>query len=266
MAKDGGVPGAFVSASQQPAIKFLVESALRRVKSSRELEAPRSRKAWVDHFARTLISDSETSHRSAIAALIANGVQSREVYDFYIPASARRLGELWVSDRVSFVEVTIGAARLQALFRDRPDDVAPGGHQTIPLGQTVLMAIPAFEEHSLGAFVAADQLRRHGLWVHMGIGLTAEEIGQLVEAKCFSLVGISVATPGTLEKVTEVVDYLRSNLEHVPPIVIGGRAVTDLAKVTEQTGADLAVRTAREAVEKCGLSTVGSSLLSETRG
>ena len=134
------------------------------------------------------------------------------------------------------------------------------GSATIPLGQSVLMIIPTFEQHSLGAFVAADNLRRHGIWVHMAFALEAHEIAELITHNRFMMVGLSLATSGGVEKTTVLVEYLRAKIDHVPPIVVGGAVVVDRAQVQRRTGADFAVKSAREAIEKCGLSTVGVSL------
>ncbi len=245
---------------RQPAIRFLVESALRKVKSGQAGEMPADREGWVERLCEALMSESETSHRAVIASLMATGIDRREFYEFYVPSAARRLGEMWVKDEASFVDVTVGGGRLQALFRDRSGEGGRNYDRVIPLGESFLMAVPAFEQHSLGAFVAADQLRRHGVWVHMGIGLTLSEIADVVQEHRFAAVGLSLATWNTVEKATEVVDYLRSHLDHVPPIVVGGRAVTDRRKVAQRTGADFAVRTAREAIERCGLATTGTAL------
>ncbi|EPX75982.1 PpaA, heme-binding protein SCHIC domain protein sensory protein, regulator for photosystem formation [Salipiger mucosus DSM 16094] len=252
--------GSGVQPERAPAIRFLVESALRKVNSSRAGQTPRHRGEWVELFVEALMSESETSHKSVLASLMANGIGSQELYDYYVPEASRRLGELWVKDRASFVDVTVGAARLQALFRNRPDGASGRFDRSIPLGESFLMIVPTFEDHSLGAFVAADQLRRHGVWVHMGIGMSPQELVDFIGARRFSALGISAATWNTLEKVTELVDYCRSKLDHVPPVVVGGRAVSHYAKVTERTGADFAVKTAREAVERCGLSTVATEL------
>jgi len=168
---------------------------------------------------------------------------------------------LWVADRASFVDVTVGAGRLQALFR--ASDIKGGGRwldRAIPLGQSVLMVLPAFEGHSLGGFIAADHLRRHGLWVRMAIALDNWELAQLLESTRFSMVGISVATWNSVENAAEIVDHLRTNVSDLPPIVIGGRVVADAEAVVQRTGADFAVRSAREAIERCGLTTVATSL------
>lgn len=246
---------------KQPAIRYLAESALREVMSTRRAAQPQTRAEWVAHMCEALISSSDTSHKVVVASLLARGVTNEELYQIYVPQAADLLGELWVADRVSFVDVTVGAARLQKLFRDRPDDLGsslPGA--TIPLGQSVLMVIPLFEQHSLGAFVAADNLRRHGIWVHMAVALEASEIADLVTHNRFMMLGMSLATWGTVEKAAGLVAYLRAKLDHLPPIVIGGGAVVDREQVQRKTGADFAVKSAREAIEKCGLSTVGVPL------
>ena len=44
---------------------------------------------------------------------------------------------------------------------------------TVPLGHRILLVIPPGEDHTLGAFIAASQFRRYGLWVHLAIGQSA---------------------------------------------------------------------------------------------
>lgn len=254
--------GSGLSRKREPAIKFLVESALRSVLSKSQSDKPRSREEWVAHLAEAMISDSETSHHAAISSLVATGVSSEEVYQKYIPAVSRFLGEMWVSDKASFVDVTVGAARLQALFRNKAEPGESGWlSRSIPLGQSVLMIVPSFENHSLGAFVAADQFRRHGLWVHMAIGLEDAEIAALVESSGFSLLGITAATAKSVERCRNVVEYLKSQVEHCPPIAIGGFAVENTEAVEYMTGAEFAVKSVREAVERAGLSSVAGTAL-----
>ncbi|MEO1749475.1 MAG: hypothetical protein AAFR27_12825, partial [Pseudomonadota bacterium] len=90
--------------SQRPAIRFLVESALRKVVHSQENALPRTRDDWTVRLCDALMSESETSHKAVISSLLASGVSTDEVYQTYIPEAARYLGELWVADRASFVD------------------------------------------------------------------------------------------------------------------------------------------------------------------
>jgi len=249
-----------VSKSSRPALRNLVESALREVISDKNKSRPRTREEWVVHLAEALMSDSDAPSGVAFASLMSNGVSQEEIYQVYIPAAARYLGELWVSDRATFVEVTVGASRLQKFLRSQTEDL-PGTWPglSIPLGQSILMVIPRFENHSLGAFVAADNLRRHGIWVHMGISLDGGELADMINSNRFSAVGITLSTPNSVEKAAELVDFVRNRLDHIPPVVVGGRAVEIVPDVAGRAGADFAALSAREVIEKCGLSTMAQS-------
>jgi len=243
--------------AQKPAIRFLVESALRQVASDRRIASAQGREDWIAHLVEVLLAETDAPLRSLLSSLRESGVSHDKIYQSYVPDAARYLGELWVSDKASFVDVTIGAGRLQALFRGRDNQVpaAPVGH-SIPLGHSVLMIVPEFEDHSLGAFVAADALRRHGLGVHMGIGLNADELVALIASNRFSMIGITLGTPITVEKAKGLISTLRQAVDYLPPLVIGGHAVDLVPDAARSCGADHMARSAEEALSLCGLPSV----------
>jgi hypothetical protein len=254
------IPPAAAPVIRPGAVRHLVAAALQQVRAARGGSRPRDREGWVAHLCEALMSEAETSHHAAVAALMASGVSSDDFFAEYVPAAARRLGALWVQDRANFVAVTLGAGRLQALTRGRLRDGSGAYDRCIPLGESFLMVIPAYEDHALGAFLAADQLRRHGVWVHMAIQMPPEELAALIATRRFAAVGLTAATPATVDRLGETIADLRNKLDPLPPIVVGGRAVSALGHVAERTGADFAVETVREAVEHCGLSSLGASL------
>lgn len=245
------------------ALNYLVESALRKVATNFTDNRPRSREEWVERLCQALMSEAEASHHAVISALRAVGVSSEALLQDYVPAAAQRLGEMWISDQASFVEVTVASSRLQALFRSSRG--APPGawaDRSIPLGQSALLIIPAFEQHTLGAFVAADHFRRHGVWVRMSIGLEEQELADVMRANRFSMLGLSLSTWKSVEMTGKLVEYLRAQVNGLPPIVVGGRIVSDRAPVQKASGADFAVKSVREAIERSGLATVSEPLLS----
>jgi methylmalonyl-CoA mutase cobalamin-binding subunit len=258
---DTGARGAVGKDGRGPAIRFLVESALRKIASDYVERSPQGREEWVERLCAALMSDAESSHRTVLASLIATGVSSEEIYLDYVPAAAKRLGEMWISDTASFVDVTLGASRLQALFRKAGDARGlPMLDRSIPLGQEILMVIPPFEQHSLGAFVAADTFRRHGVWVRMAIGLEEAELVELLRAGRFSALGLTLATRKSVDQAGELIEYLRMNVRSLPPIVVGGRIVGERGAGVRRCGADHAVMSVREAIERCGLATVTERL------
>ena len=179
------------------------------------------------------------------------GLSDEEIVDRIIPAAARRIGEQWVRDELSFVEVTIGASRMQELAR------ALGGRSatvptTIPLGFNALLIVPKEEQHTMGAFVAADQLRRKGLWVHMAIGQDASELDRTVTNDHFSMIGISAASRSSLKSVKTIVQILKERETSIP-VVLGGNILNVVDDVKFRTGVDFVTSEVEKAIEVCGL-------------
>ena len=135
--------------------------------------------------------------------------------------------------------------------------------RSIPLGQSILLVIPQFEDHSLGAFVAADQFRRHGIWVHLAISLESSEVVKLVAGGRFAMVGFTLSTGNSLDKMTDMVSDIRAGVPECPPLIIGGNVVDQVSTVADQTGATYAVGSVREAIERCSLASVAEPLSSE---
>lgn len=245
-------------------IRFLVESALRSVATHKNHAKPASRFEWVRHLCDALIAESETAYRSVISDLVLNGFDPDDIYQSIVPDAARHLGEMWLHDEATFVEVTTGASRLQGLLREKKtDDDGVWKDRSIPLGQSILLVIPQFEDHSLGAFVAADQFRRHGIWVHMGIGMEAGEVSNLVARGRFAMVGFTLSNGNNLDEMTGMVSSIRAQVDECPPLIVGGNVVEQVSAVADQTGATYAVKSVREAIERCSLASVAEPLSSE---
>ncbi|MEM9725783.1 MAG: hypothetical protein AAF909_10000 [Pseudomonadota bacterium] len=240
LAKRASTRGATASGEKSgPQVDALAAAAL-SVLAARSPKAPDAKfAARIEKFCDALVSPDEAPARLFAARLIAYGVSTEQIYERYVPAAARRLGEWWVEDKVGFVEVTLGSSRLQDLTRELEGRFVEGG-STIPLGHSVLLAVPRCEQHSLGAFIAGGKLRRMGLWVHMGVALDDDELARLAESQRFSAIGLSAATRRALEPLRRTIDKLRGVADFDGAIGLGG-AITKLGdEVASYTGADLA--------------------------
>lgn len=245
-------------------IRFLVESALRSVASNKNHAKPATRSEWVQHLCDALVAESDTGYQSVMSEMVLNGFESEDIYHSIVPDAARLLGEMWLYDEATFVEVTTGASRLQGLMRGRNSgDNGFWMDRSIPLGQSILLVIPKFEDHSLGAFVAADQFRQHGVWVHLAIGLEASEVVDLVSGGRFSMVGFTLSTAKCIDELTELVSDIRVGVPECPPMIVGGHVVEEISSVAERTGATYGVRSVREAIERCNLASIHEPLSSE---
>lgn len=195
-------------------------------------------------------------HRAAREAVVdsirAAGVAWDDLVDHYIPEAARRLGQHWCEDAVSFVDVTIGTARLQALLRDFGQE-SRGEEATDPRAPSVLLSVRQDQYHTLGAMVAAAQLRRAGLSVRLALGLNDRTVADLVAAKRFDAVFLSASSSETLESMRDLVNKIRTAGGKTPPIVLGGGIVETDRDARALTGADHATSDTFEAMQLCGL-------------
>ena len=240
--RSGGVNDLDVMALACKAISLLAAREQRRAPNGGDR---------VQEFCDAVVHADDHRRHMVISKLISSGVSSDEIIDRYVPDAARRLGEAWVDDTLSFVQVSVGAARLQETVRILAS--RPGVSVTIPLGHRILIAIPAGEDHTLGAFVAAGHFRRHGVWVHMAIGQEAAEVVELVRSTPFDMVGISGAGRRSIGPVRELVDRIRTAVATPPPIVVGGAVCSCGIDICADTSADLATTSPREAMEYCGI-------------
>jgi methanogenic corrinoid protein MtbC1 len=208
--------------------------------------------AILTKFCADILQGGSAISAEAVADLRRQGVNIGAILDSYIPAAARELGARWCRDELSFADVTIGAARLQAILRELSapwviDAAIPGD------APNVMLVVPLEEYHTLGGMAAASQMRRMGLSVCLCLGLTEEEILQKVESREFDMIAISLCCNDKLESVRKLVSRLRGALSQGIPIVIGGLVATAAEDVCALTGADFASTDPKEALRHCGV-------------
>lgn len=230
------------------AVKALTVLAARRGNPPK-----RSREERVKDLCDAVVHPDEGRQHAVVAQMVSSGISTVEIAEDYVAHAARKLGEAWVDDTLSFSAVTIGAARLQEMVRSL-GHVEATGSVTVPLGHRILLVIPPKEDHTLGAFVAATQFRRYGLWVHLAIGQTVDEVAETVAAEDFEMIGISGAGRRALDSVRKLVSTVKERCPHCAPVVIGGNMCNLHNRVLELTGADFVTTSPRQAMTFCGLS------------
>ena len=208
------------------------------------------------------LSTSERPRFRSIQRLREDGVPVSEIIDTIIPDVARCLGQRWADDSLSFAEVTIGTARLQEAVRSlsghelgwtvRSLDLLTRGEE-IARTPRVLLIIPRPEDHTLGTFVAADQLRRFGYDVDVSVDQRPSDIAATLNRRRYSMVGISVAGRRALAATRELVDVIRASVTRVTPIVLGGSLLAFDSDLKQATGVDHVAPSPRDALVLCGL-------------
>ncbi|MBF9029297.1 hypothetical protein HKCCE3408_02705 [Rhodobacterales bacterium HKCCE3408] len=197
-----------------------------------------------------IAEDSETG-MDALALVMQDGISASDVIDFIIPETSRLLGERWFADEISFADVSIGSARLQESVRAlRQRDTADFRNRA---AGKVLMVIPRPEHHTLGLFIAADQLRRLGLEVDFAMGPHPRQLAEMLRRDRYRMVAITASGRRTLASVKELVETIRSAVSRFTPVVVGGPITEALFDVRAITGADYVTADIRDAAERCGI-------------
>ena len=160
-----------------------------------------------------------------------------------VPAVARGLGRMWLEDRVSFAEVTMGCAALQSLLRDvAPEPPAPFD---APL---VAVLLRAGETHTLGATMAAACLRREGASVMLLMGRPDAELIEAVRGGDLTSVCLSASRREDPSDLAPLVAGLRA--ASGAPVLLGGSILEDAdpVELRRATGADRVTTDPRDAL------------------
>jgi methylmalonyl-CoA mutase cobalamin-binding subunit len=241
----------------------LAIKALSVVAAGGTVRPKRSREDRVGDLCEAVIAPDDSRRHAVIAQMIASGITSTDIAEVFVPLTARKLGEAWVDDTLSFSQVTIGATRLQEMVRALGKGDLGNG-VTVPLGHRVLLVIPPEEDHTLGAFVAANQFRRYGLWVHLAIGQTPAEVAETVMSQHFEMIGISGAGRRALDSVRQLVSTVKLQCPNCAPVVVGGNVCSFGDHVQEFTGADFVTTSPRKAMGFCGLTARPEQIMADT--
>ena len=164
-----------------------------------------------------------------------------------IPGVARRLGEEWLSDELSFAEVSKASARLFGLCkqvcRDWDQLVRPYSNCTV-----MLLTMPG-EQHLIGPTLAAQKLRRAGHSVLFIPSATEDNVHRRLERADFDGLLISTATEHGLDAAERSINAVRRNFGTDIPVVLGGAAFEFCGDGIEQVGADLVTNDVQQAIE-----------------
>jgi methylmalonyl-CoA mutase cobalamin-binding subunit len=130
------------------------------------------------------------------------------VYLGYVGAAARKLGDDWDNDRLTFGEVTVGSGHLYALMRAMKAEDPPERSGADPRRYALFATLPR-ETHGIGITVAAEVFRQSGWEIDLQIGRDHDEILSIVEQTRAQVIGLSLSTEERLQDLIRLVLALR---------------------------------------------------------
>lgn len=244
-------------------ITRLAKEVVRRLafRATRDAAAPTKPTAEeIDKLCRALVSRDERAGDRIILSAWRAGAGTQTIYLGYIAAAARRLGEMWESDEVTFVEVTLATSRLYRIMRGLRHVLDEAIH-TDRENRHVFFALVPQETHTLGIEIATEFFRRDGWDVHMAVGKDQDALVREMEAARYESLVFIAHSEGMLQELIALVVAARI-VQPLAPIVVAGNIVNQVANVDVVVGADAvmedigtAVSTLRNIVDVPGKAT-----------
>lgn len=236
--RDNGTPYAQVECGLE-SYAGLAQEALKYLVSVRGHDNAVVKQEHLDHFMAVLSRDAVFDPVGLLESMADRRLSAETVALRYVPEAARCLGEQWLADEISFVDVTVCTERLHGLVRQMDEDLVDTGRI---LGPSALVLVAEAEQHTLGAFVLALQLRAAGFSAVVRVAPVASELTQLLSANRFDLALVSLGCSAALESGAGLVRTLKLLSKGEMCIFVGGSIPVSDDRLLAATGADRALR------------------------
>lgn len=161
-----------------------------------------------DAFCAALVAEDGDHVLRMFDAMRANGATPDALYIRYFAPAARALGERWMADECSFLEVTLGSARLHGLMRQIRSEFSP----VIPSrerGLTSLFSAVPGDTHLLGVTMVSDFFRRAGWSVDLNTSSDPNMLFAKAQRGAPALIGLSAGCRAVIGELERVVKRLK---------------------------------------------------------
>lgn len=195
----------------------------------------------IDRLVELSLNGDDLGLNTVVAGCADDGWTSDAILSLLIEPAARAMGDAWLDDLCSEIDLTIGLSMLQL-----------AGHAVryIPSPQTirnsryrVLLATAPGESHMLGTTLLADQFLDAGWQVDMAFPSSEEALTNQVNAQHPDAldIGLSEALPRqhAIASLRATIEHSRLvAAEHPTVISVGGRMFAEAAATALSVGAD----------------------------
>ena len=245
--KNNGKP----PSSDDSLISSLVYSALN---TSKEHILRPANPEWIEEAGNLLVRrclSSTFDQKTVLQELMELGFKHDTIVDYCIPLTATKLGESWVNDTLSFSETTVASANLQILLKLIAEDRQISFNSSN--GKRFLICVHESEQHTLGALVMGDMLRRQGHSLKIKLDAKFSEICDLQNANDYDAIFFSCASFLSAKETVGCVKKIRQTFREDIPIFLGGSNIEQISEGINLKDFDLvtsSLEAATEHVEK----------------
>lgn len=201
----------------------------------------------IDRLVGFALNADDISINAFIAALEDEGWTGDAIVTLLIEPCARALGDAWLADSCSELDLTIGLSMLQLAGHAVRHHAS--GHAIRNNRYSILLATAPGEQHMLGATILADQFTDAGWRVDMAFPATDEALVNQLSAQHHDAVDIGLSDAmlrhHALPRLRATVGHTRTaDPDHPTVISVGGRLFAEAVATAGSVGADHARMTA----------------------
>lgn len=232
----GMIPSSLMSAVTEELVSRVAKNLPRKRSNLSSTTLSPAPKGELEAFSDALISSDPGKAGEFFDRLRASGQTPDALALSWIAEAARLLGNRWVADSCSFLEVTLGLSRLHGLQRSLRGEFMPASMYQPPEMSALFSPVPG-ETHLLGATIAADFFRRAGWRVDLNYEPDLDVLLERARTGGYSLIGLSAGCLSVRDALKTTVQRLRAAHPDVK-IVLGG-FITELdPNIKEQISVD----------------------------
>ncbi|MEO1542872.1 MAG: cobalamin B12-binding domain-containing protein [Pseudomonadota bacterium] len=199
----------------------------------------------IDAFCQVLLRDNEAAAKEMITSVRNEGASLDTVYLGYFGQAARRLGEFWESDKVTFTDVTIATGHMYAIMRGLRHVIAP----PLPnIHRHAFFASAPAETHTLGVTVAADLMRQRGWEIELQTHRTHDELVAAAMSSDHTIIGLSASHRKALPALTRLVVAMRI-IKPNAFVMVSGPITEQEPNIGDIVDADCVVSNVPDAIE-----------------
>lgn len=192
-----------------------------------ELKPHSSRLTWqiiedhADGFVALITRDGPQKTEQYITELLNLGMGIDLIVLELIPRIARKLGNQWASDSLSFAEVTIATGRLQKLIYSL-DHLYQETRTSSSTAHSILVTAAPGSHHTLGPLILSNYFTWAG-WSVLSESAPSERfIETTVTSKSLTAIAVSIADYDQLDRLPKLIQSIRSKSLNPAIIVLTG--------------------------------------------
>ncbi len=194
----------------------------------------------IDALCAALLSADDRAADTLIVAARKDGVRIEVIYLGYVAGAARRLGEMWDEDEISFMDVTLACGKLYRIIRALRHVLAPAIIEDRE-DRPIMFALVPGETHSLGIEMATDLFRREGWDVDMMLGHGHDELVAESDYRNYQAIVLVANSDSMVEPLTRLSLALR--IAHpLAHIVVAGKILDHHPDINTLVGADAVIK------------------------